>query len=68
MKLDVGKLIYAFIYNGFTEKDAFNAAFEYRNSVEIFDTCNDIDLLLIAKFSQDMYNEAVAEELGHWYK
>lgn len=67
MKLDVGKLIYAFIYNGFSEKDAFNAAFDYRNSVEIFDIENQIDLLMIANFSQDMYNKAVAEELEHWY-
>lgn len=67
MKLDVGKLIYAFIYNGFSEKDAFNAAFDYRNSVEIFDVDNKIDLLMIANFSQDMYNEAIAEELEHWY-
>lgn len=67
MKLDVGKLIYAFIYNGFSEKDAFNAAFDYRNSVEIFDVENQIDLLMIANFSQDMYNEAIAEELEHWY-
>ncbi|ALA45587.1 hypothetical protein ABY59_0200020 [Enterobacter phage phiEap-2] len=67
MKLDVGKLIYAFIYNGFSEKDAFNAAFDYRNSVEIFDIENQIDLLMIANFSQDMYNEAIAEELEHWY-
>ena len=67
MKLDVGKLIYAFIYNGFSEKDAFNAAFDYRNSVEIFDVDNKIDLLMVANFSQDMYNEAIAEELEHWY-
>lgn len=67
MKLDVGKLIYAFIYNGFSEKDAFNAAFDYRNSVEIFDVENQIDLLMIANFSQDIYNEAIAEELEHWY-
>lgn len=67
MKLDVGKLIYAFIYNGFSEKDAFNAAFDYRNSVEIFDIENQIDLLMIANFSQDMYNKAIAEELEHWY-
>jgi hypothetical protein len=67
MRLDVGKLIYAFIYNGFTEKDAFNAAFEYRDSVEIFDLDNEIDLLMVANLSQDMYNKAIAEELEHWY-
>lgn len=67
MKLDVGKLIYAFIYNGFTEKDAFNAAYDYRNTVEIFGFDNNIDLLLIANMSQDTYNKAIAEELEHWY-
>ncbi|EIK3148086.1 hypothetical protein LJ084_003953 [Salmonella enterica] len=67
MRLDVGKLIYAFIYNGFTEKDAFNAAFDYRNSVEIFDLDSEIDLLMVANLSQDMYNKAIAEELEHWY-
>lgn len=67
MKLDVGKLIYAFIYNGFDEKDAFNAAYDYRNSVEIFGSDTKIDLLLIANMPQDTYNKAIAEELEHWY-
>lgn len=49
------KLITAFINNGLTEKDAFDAAYAYRNCY-----------LMLNGDSQEDYDEAVREEMGCW--
>lgn len=49
------KLITAFNNNGLTEKDAFDAAYAYRN-------CD----LTLEGGSQEDYDEAIREEISCW--
>lgn len=53
--MDYHKLINAFLSNGLPEKDAWDAAFAYR----------DVDLSLTGNTQED-YNEAVREEISCW--
>lgn len=53
--MDYHKLITAFINNGLNEKDAFDAAYAYRN-------CE----LMLEGDSQEDYDKAVHEEISCW--
>ena len=53
-------LILAFINNGLPEKDAWEAAFSYKDTVELL---NDLDP---SSASQEDYNEGVMIEMGYW--
>lgn len=55
--MDYHKLITAFLTNGLPDKDAWDAAYSYRN----------VDLMLEGD-SQEDYNIAVREEMDCWEK